>query len=64
MNIVLFSEEEDKFMGSFVLWLMFPDGGLKSLISANQHRNVVMSIMHAINPENKDYLVIFEEKLE
>ena len=48
MNLVLSSEEEDKFMHSLGLWLMSPDGGLKSMSSANQHCNVVMSIMRAL----------------
>ena len=62
MNIVLSFEEEDKFMHSLGLWLMSPDGGLKSMSSANQHRNVVMSIMRAIDPENKDYWKLFLRK--
>ena len=62
MNIVLSSEEEDKFMHSFGLWLMSPDGGLKNMRSANQHCNVVMSIMRAIDPENKDYSKLFLRK--
>ena len=62
MNIFLSFEEEDKFMHSLGLWLMSPDGGLKSMSSANQHRNVVMSIMRAIDPENKDYWKLFLRK--
>ena len=62
MNIFLSFEEEDKFMHSLGLWLMSPDGGLESMSSANQHRNVVMSIMRAIDPENKDYWKLFLRK--
>ena len=56
MNIVLSSEEEYKFMHSLGLWLMSPDGGLKSM------SNVVMSIMRAIDPEKKDYWKLFLRK--
>ena len=37
------------------VWLMSPDGGCKNMRSANQHPNVVISVMHYLDPERKDY---------
>ena len=42
--IIFYTEEKDKFMYSFGLWFMSPDGRLKSIRWANQHDNVIMSI--------------------
>ena len=44
--IIFYTEEEDKFMYSFGLWFMSPDGRLKSIRWANQHDNVIMSIFY------------------
>lgn len=34
---------------------MFPDGGWKNMRSANQHCNLVMSVLHYLHLEKKDY---------
>ena len=34
---------------------MFPDGGWKNMRSANQYCNLVMSVLHYLHLEKKDY---------
>lgn len=55
INIILSSQEENKMMHHFGVWLMSPDGGCKNMRSANQHRNVVMSVVRYLDPKRKDY---------
>ena len=58
VNVIL-TTQEDKMMHEFGCSLMLPDGGLKNMRSANQHRNVVMNILHSIDNVGKDYTKLF-----
>ena len=59
VNVISTTQEEEKMMHEFGCWLMSPDDDLKNMRSANQHRNVVMNILHSIDNVGKDYTKFF-----
>ena len=53
------SEEEESFFGRFHSWLTTCDGGFKKVRDANQHRSVVMSMLHFIDASGKQLEKLF-----
>lgn len=58
-KVIVISKMEEQFLALFQEWLMSCDGGFKKIRDANQHKNVIMSILHFLDSSGQNYAKLF-----